>query len=113
VSRREDGLSLTFDELRLANVERCETAFHPLDAWSPSDWAMASAGELGEACNLLKKRLRGEAIQDEAIGDELADTVIYLDLLAARLGIDLGEAVIRKFDVVSGRRGSPIRLGVG
>lgn len=101
---------LTFEELRLANVERCEQSFHPCDDWTPSDWFMATAGELGEAGNLLKKVRRGEPQQRGAIADELADTLIYLDLLAHRLGIDLGEAVRSKFNVVSDRVGSEVRL---
>jgi NTP pyrophosphatase (non-canonical NTP hydrolase) len=67
----------------------------------------AAAGELGEAANLIKKRRRGEAVSDRDVLDEIADTVIYLDLLAARLGCSLAEAIERKFDVVSARRGAP------
>jgi len=101
---------LKFSVLRRANMERQETAFHPLGAWSPTDWAAAMAGECGEVCNLIKKSRRGEQVAAQAIGEELADLVIYTDLLAARLGIDLGSAVRRKFNVVSERRGSCIKL---
>ncbi len=45
-----------------------------------------------------------------AIAEEVADTVIYADLLAARLGIALEEAVIAKFNEVSIRNGFPQRL---
>lgn len=106
-------MPLSFDRLRLANVTRSETSFgHALNDWSPSDWAMAAAGEMGETCNALKKRLREDvdAPDLEDVGDEIADTICYLDLLAARLGIDLGEAVRRKFNKVSDRRRSEIRL---
>ena len=41
---------------------------------------------------------------------ELADVVIYADLLAERLGIDLGAAVRTKFNEVSDRRNIDIRL---
>ncbi len=40
------------------------------------------------------------------LGHELADVVIYLDLLAARLDIDLGAAVIEKFNMTSEKVGS-------
>lgn len=117
--------SLGFDQLRAANLTRCENRFHPIDAWSPTDWATAMAGECGEACNLIKKLRRatgptmelGRANTPEAaalipmIADELADTLIYIDLLAARLGIDLGLAVTLKFNHVSERVGSTIRIG--
>ena len=46
---------LTFAELRDANVTRCNESFHPVDAWSGTDWACALAGEVGEACNVVKK----------------------------------------------------------
>jgi NTP pyrophosphatase (non-canonical NTP hydrolase) len=104
---------LTFDELRDADVERANSAWgdsHTLDSWSPTDWACAVAGEVGEACNLIKKLRRGEDIPVQAIAFELADAVGYIDLLAARLGIDLGEAVREKFNIVSERVGSKVRL---
>jgi NTP pyrophosphatase (non-canonical NTP hydrolase) len=106
-----DGL--TFNELREADVGRCNSGVfpgHTLDSWSPTDWACAVAGEVGEACNLIKKLRRGEIVSLEDIGFELADAVIYIDLLAARLGIDLGEAIREKFNIVSERRGSNARL---
>jgi NTP pyrophosphatase (non-canonical NTP hydrolase) len=71
------------------------------------------AGECGEVCDAVKKLRRladgtntakdpqteHEAI--DVIADELADLVIYADLLAARLGIDLGQSVQDKFNAVS------------
>ena len=108
--------------LRLANVKRCEEVFHPLNDWSPTDWACAMAGEAGEACNAVKKLRRladgtntakdpqTEAECLKAIGAELADTVIYVDLLAARLGLDLSIEVKDKFNEVSRRMNSSVRL---
>ena len=114
---------LTFDQLRETNVTRCLDAFHySIEEWSPTDWACALAGECGEACNLIKKlrRLEGQPLTPEIgvkrgelireVAHELADMIIYADLLAARLGISLTEAVTRKFNIVSERRGSAIRL---
>lgn len=112
------SFNLDFNELRGVNTRRCEEVFHPLQDWSPCDWATAMAGECGEACNKVKKlrRLDGadaaldtEAKREELKGEiakELADLVIYADLLAARLGINLGSAVIEKFNAVSEERGS-------
>lgn len=109
---------IRFSELRTANVERCEQVFHRLNDWSATDWACAMAGECGEACNEIKKLRRietgsampGELVTRESIGRELADMVIYADLLAARLGIDLGDAVVKKFNDVSLKRDSNITL---
>ncbi len=103
-------MSLTFKELRDVNVRRCEEVFHTLENWSLSDWGCALAGEVGEACNLIKKHRRGEAVDLDLIAEEVADAVIYADLLLARMGRDLGEAVRAKFNKVSERRHSAIRL---
>ena len=99
-------MRLDFADLRKANLARLPAFGHDtVRDWTPSDWAMATTGELGELCNLLKKRLRGEDIPQQDIAFELADTLIYLDLLAAVLDIDLAAAVIEKFNIVSVRRG--------
>jgi len=93
--------------------------------WTPERWTLATMGELGEFANLLKKVLRGDfevdlediknssglvdrcGLSDESIlsddlktklAFELADTAIYLGLLADSLNIDLGEAVTQKFN---------------
>lgn len=112
---------LTLNRLRQNNVDRC-ARWHPggPNDWSMSDWAVAAAGECGEACNIVKKlnrerdKLTGnkETKQElEAnLAAEIADTVIYLDLLAARAGIDLAAAIIAKFNLVSEREGFPERL---
>ena len=70
------------------------------------------AGECGEACNVVKKIDRdgwSEELQLK-LAKELADVVTYADLLAARYGIDLGHAVAAKFNEVSERVGSDLRL---
>jgi NTP pyrophosphatase (non-canonical NTP hydrolase) len=109
---------LSFENLRIQNIKRCEDVFHPVDSWSPTDWATAMAGECGEACNEIKKlrRLDGadkdidtpfnrEQLKNKT-AKELADLIIYADLLAARMDIDLGQAVVDKFNEVSEKRGS-------
>ncbi len=66
------------------------------------------AGEIGEACNIVKKLerermgIRGSRATVEALGEELADGVICLDLLAMTYGINLlGREVPRKFNATS------------
>jgi NTP pyrophosphatase (non-canonical NTP hydrolase) len=113
---------LTFAQFREANVTRCEASFHAVNEWTPTDWATALAGEVGEVCHVTKKLRRlqmaphwasrdGDAALEAQLADELADTVIYADLLAARMGIDLGAAIVKKFNQVSERVGSTVRLG--
>lgn len=142
--RDEARGKLTFAALRSANSRRCEAAYHPVGAWSMTDWLTAVAGEVGELvkelepypsayylgltvskstgylANAIKNMRRKETegwsahrIKEhskQAIADEAADVAIYLDLLCYRFGIDLGEAVRRKFNEVSDRTGTDIKL---
>jgi hypothetical protein len=74
---------------------------------------VAVCGELGELANLIKKVERGDLTLDEArvmMGKECADVVTYLDILAARIGVSLGEVTVAKFNEVSVRVGSAVRL---
>jgi NTP pyrophosphatase (non-canonical NTP hydrolase) len=116
-----DGV--TFNALRGANLARLPQFKNPKGErahteddgsdWSLSDWALAVTGELGEACNLIKKVNRGDFTLDDArqdIADELADVQIYLDILAMRAGVDLGRAVQRKFNLTSEKVGSTVRI---
>lgn len=119
---REGGKAMRLSVLREANVRRCEEVYHPCSSWSPTDWACALAGEVGEVCNAVKKLRRlddgtntakdpqTEAAAIIAIGAELADTIIYADLLAARLGLDLSSEIQRKFNEVSERMLSTVKL---
>lgn len=114
--------SLTFSTLREANKKRIPTfknkqgeIIHNEDGsdWSLSDWFEALAGEVGEWANFHKKYRRGE-VSDEDFkkesAKELADIMIYLDILAYRQGIDLGRSVFQKFNEVSNRVKSPIYM---
>ena len=110
----------TFDALQAINVARCESpddGFNQkLDEWSILEWAGAMAGEAGEATNVAKK-MRRQRVQRgddkatiEQLGEELADTICYAALTAARAGINLGAAVVAKFNKVSQEIGSTYRL---
>ena len=82
--------------------------------WSPAQWLQAVVGELGEYANFRKKFERGDIDEAEfkkQAEKELADVQIYLDILACRLDIDLGQATKRKFNEVSERVGSTIYIG--
>lgn len=109
---RTDGL--TFNTLRKANIERIPRfknnkgvfAHSKKDGsdWSHAEWLQAVVGELGEYANLRKKVSRGDLSIKEArplLADELADVVIYLDILANQLGIDLGNAIMEKWNRTS------------
>lgn len=107
---------MNLDDFSWENRIRCEAPDgfnHALDEWSLSDWMTATMGELGEAANIAKKlnRVRDgipgntetpEALR-EALADEIADTFIYLDLLAQSQGLRLSEIVRSKFDRTSAK----------
>lgn len=99
--------------------------------WSPAQWLQAVVGELGEYANVRKKFERGDltfAEFQEMASKELADVQTYLDILAMRCldydasdgvdtvrianpsGVDLGRATMDKFNEVSRRVGSNVRL---
>jgi NTP pyrophosphatase (non-canonical NTP hydrolase) len=113
--------SLSFARLREVSWGRAKQ-WHAGKPWSASDWMTALVGELGEAANVIKKlnRIRDglpgnkpgvtEASLRAHLAEELADTQIYLDLLAAAVGVDLGEAVRAKFNATSELLGFSERL---
>lgn len=121
------GGGLTFRQLRAANARRLPQfrnargeRSHPKDDgsdWSPADWMVAVVGELGEAANLMKKIRRGDfapgadtAAAAEKLRHEFADFITYADIMAYQFGIDLGEAVREKFNIVSQRVGADVTL---
>jgi len=69
------------------------------------------AGEVGEACNELKKldRFRmgmvGGKEDIQGLREELADVLICVDLIAMDLDIDLGDALKAKFNKTSEKYG--------
>ena len=101
---------LTFHMLRTVNVKICNKHFHKLKSWSGTDYACALSGEVGELCNFIKKMKRGEKVPKSKLAKEMADIQCYLDLIAARYDVDLAEVTIDKFNEVSDRKKSNIRL---
>lgn len=114
---------LSFSDIRTKNVLRSERDWgHSLTSWSIAEWGNALAGEVGEACNVMKKILRldgkirielAEKTREEYVFDlaeELADVFLYLDLTAAAAGINLEQAIVNKFNKKSKEIGSMIVL---
>jgi NTP pyrophosphatase (non-canonical NTP hydrolase) len=118
---------MSFVGLRAANASRYKR-WHKggLEEWSVTDWATAMMGEAGEMCNAIKKLRRietdalninepGRQFTDrktavESIAKEMGDTLIYMDLLAQRLGVDLEKSIIEVFNQKSKEYGFPERL---
>lgn len=106
------------DDFSRRNRLRSESASgfdHALSSWSLSDWMTAVVGEVGEAANIIKKLNRArdgipgnsetEDALRAALADELADAMIYLDLLAQAAGYDPQTIRDEKFDKTSRKIG--------
>lgn len=74
------------------------------------------AGEVGEACNVIKKLererhgWRGSRDTVDHLGDELADVIHTAILCAITAGIDLEPFVVAKFNSTSEKNGLSTRL---
>jgi len=106
---------VTYRTLREANRERQKQ----WDTGNQIDLSYRGnelAGEVGEACNLIKKLererlgIRGSRASVGELAKELADVVICVDLIAMMMGIDLDEAVMLKFNETSEKVELPHRL---
>ena len=114
--------NLDFAVLRVVNAARLRRWHDPeSEPWTGADWSNAMCGEAGEVANVVKKLRRHETRTspqgdpDELtlrawLASELADVVLYADLLAKHYHIDLGGAVIAKFNLKSEEQGFPERL---
>lgn len=112
----------TFAMLRHANVERSSQWHLGNEGFDAMFFAVATGGECGEALNVQKKLRRQElnaagptnikpsraTLND--LADEMADTVIYMDLWAEKVGVDLWEAIVHKFNKKSDEMGFSVRL---
>lgn len=74
------------------------------------------AGEVGEACNILKKLDRerlgmvGSRASIDELKEELADVLICVDLIGMALGFDLNKTVADKFNKTSEKYGLKTRM---
>jgi len=103
-----------FVRLRIANSER-QMEWDPDNKITPSYRGLEAAGELGEACNVIKKLererlgIRGSRATPQQLAEELADVIICIDLIAMDFDIDLAQAVEDKFNETSARYGLKTR----
>ena len=107
---------LTLAQLADANRRRA-VEWNPAGTPLGLEFAMVElAGEVGEACNALKKIIRhkhglkGGDADTSALANELGDAQICLSLVANAAGIDLGEATRAKFNKTSEKHGFSTRL---
>ncbi len=107
------GPTLTFRHFSETNRSRNEK-YMKCEDWDERDWGNALAGEVGELCNMIKKRHRNlkesDRIPNEELGKEIADIICYCDLLAAQLGLELDDIIPKKFNEISDRYDCPVKL---
>lgn len=118
---------LTINEFASINLQRCDAippeGFGGHADWRPSQWTNAVAGEAGEGCNWAKKFDRdfpsgeGKEFDDgrfevylQNIAYEMADTIIYALIAIKKLGHDPETLLVTKFNEVSDRIGSSIKI---
>lgn len=106
----------TFADLRAANAAR-QREWDPGGRLDLAYRGNEMAGEVGEACNVIKKLecerrgIPGSRATVAELAEELADVVICADLIAMAEGIDLlGQAVPAKFNATSTKVGLATRL---
>ena len=127
--------------LKDANLERDKEKYKDLQRWDVMHWACALAGEAGELANKAKKiwKLNDEidrTLSDkdlncveknydydeleqkretlvDGMAEELADVLIYADLLAQHLNVNLEDALIKKFNLKSKEIKSTVFFGKG
>lgn len=107
-----------FTSLRDANVAR-QAEWPGADKVDLAFRGVELAGEVGEACNVIKKLermrrgIKGKHSTPEALAEELADVVICCDLIAMDVGINLRTALADKFNKTSFENGLTTRLSEG
>lgn len=106
---------MTFAEFAAINRQRCEApdGFNePVAGIDIKGWAMAVLGEAGELAGAVFANAHQPRKKTTCndIADEIADVVSYCDLLAQRLGRPLEDILRSKWNRVSERIGSPLRI---
>lgn len=74
------------------------------------EWLDRLWDEVLELCEKVELNETGYDTPTIDIGKEIADVVTFCDLLATRYGFNLGKLVLDKFNEVSERIGSDVRM---
>lgn len=107
----------TLNALADLQRRRSKESFPQCEQWTLPDLMTAIMGELGEAANELKKLRRGDLCKypgerHDKVALELIDTLTYTLLMLNMMDYDIEHIFARKFNEVSERVSSPLRLGL-
>jgi NTP pyrophosphatase (non-canonical NTP hydrolase) len=110
---------LTFENFSFYNRKRCIESFgeDPLE-YPIEMWALGLAGEAGELAQEVKRlkdaaRRGDEEARQKALKNllsEIGDVLPYLDMIAQCTGYSLEHLTIKKFNEVSDRRASEVKI---
>jgi NTP pyrophosphatase (non-canonical NTP hydrolase) len=106
---------MSFDRLRTANAKR-QKEWDREDKITLTYRGTELGGEVGEALNVIKKLererlgIKGSRSTLQDLAEELADVIICCDLIAMATGINLTEAIEKKFNKTSEKVGLETRL---
>ena len=92
--------------MRIRDFQRYNDLRNNTKHWDLPRWGNALAGEVGEACNIIKKIDRDgdpDGITTAMLGGELCDILSYLCMLATKAGVDLQSSAGIKFNEVTKR----------
>lgn len=105
---------LTIKEFSEKNAARCERDFHrKISLETLPLHALALGGEVGELQQEIKRMMDEGTLTEERrirIGNEISDIQTYADLCAQHCGLDPEAILKQKFNEVSDRVGSDIKL---
>lgn len=111
----KNSFGLSLQELRIANYDR-QQLWDTKNELTLAFRGNELAGEVGEACNIIKKLererlgIKGSRSTEKELADELADVIICIDLICMHLNINLAEAVKSKFNMTSSKMGFNVKL---
>jgi len=107
-----------FYGIRQANLDRLDYFGHGnlKDGCNYAEWGCALGGECVELLNVLKKMHRAASFDPDydvllkQAAEEIGDVLLSLDLVAAKLELDLLSCAANKFNLTSSIKGMPQRI---
>lgn len=105
---------MTFTEFSAAVRDRTLNDFHEkMDEAHASQFALGLGEEAGEVLGKTRALLgftKRKNVTAQDVADEIGDVLCYADCLAQAFGLRLEDCARDKFNAVSERCGSPVRL---
>ncbi len=89
---------LCLSEIRRATTKRALEFWGDPDTHDRSAYALSVFVYAGNVSKLVRNAARGDRVNEARIAAELARTLVALDLLASRCGVDLAAATVETFN---------------